>query len=156
MYMVYKFFYKKPNWIWPYPSLEVRRWLNTHQSLQWSIHNSVHANYCMLRRSWKVKKFIYDSSDLTHSCKKSYLVHSSLPLLDKMQGVHGFWKTCHMQGRVIGPINAFDARNMMCKTWLLGSYSQWLLLARLSRWVWFSWVWVWGLDYCSLVVVWLW
>ena len=51
----------------------------------------------------------------------SFLVHSSPPLLDKIQGVHGWWKMYHMQGRVSGPIDAFDAWNMRCKTWLLGS-----------------------------------
>ena len=60
-----------------------------------------------------------------------FLVHSYPPLLDKIWGVHGWWKKCLMQGCVMGPMYDLNARNMLCKNWCLGTFFQGLLMSRL-------------------------
>ena len=70
----------------------------------------------------KKSKILFTTPPITLILARiSFLVHSSPPLLDKVRGVHAWWKKCLMQGHVMGPMYDLNAGNMRCKNWCMGT-----------------------------------
>ena len=153
--MIYKFFHKKLNWV---GLILVLKYVDGLISIK--VCNGVfiikYMQTIVCLGGVKKSKKLFTAPPISLILARIPLLCTLLPpSLTKLWGVHGWWKMCHMQGRASGPMFADDAWNMLCKTWVLGSYSQELFLARLFCWVHY-WLWVLlGLEY-SLVVVWLW